>query len=155
MKILAALGVLLAAVVAVVLFLWPTPSGPEPIAYGRDVCAHCRMHLGRPGFAGELRDAHGTIEKFDDVGCLLHALLAAHVETPEAWVEDHAGDGFVPLVSAYLVRSARVATPMGYGVVAFRAEAAARAFAAANQGEVVRLETLLQPPDVRGDRVTP
>jgi copper chaperone NosL len=153
-RTLAAFGVLLAAVVAGV-FLWPAPSGPEPIAYGRDVCAHCRMHLGRPGFAGELRDTHGTLEKFDDVGCLLHALLTTHVETPEAWVEDHAGDGFVPLVSAYLVRSQRVGTPMGYGVVAFRTEAAARDFAAANQGDVVRLETLLQPPDVRGEQVAP
>jgi copper chaperone NosL len=161
-KALAVLGVLLVAAVASVVLLWPTPEGPEPIAYGRDVCAHCRMHLGRPGFAGELRGADGTLQKFDDVGCLLHALLAAHRETPEAWVEDHGDGGLIPLLTAHLVRAEAVDTPMGYGIVAFREEAAARTFADANHGGVVPLEALLREPvrwakvpGGRGDQALP
>jgi copper chaperone NosL len=133
-------------VVAVV--FWPAhPSGPEPIVYGRDACAHCRMHLGRPGFAGELRDRHGVLTKYDDVGCLLRAMLAEHREVPGAWVEDHETAELVPLLTAHFVRGAPGATPMGSGIVAFADEAAARAFAAAGGGDPVRLEELARDPD--------
>src|SRR5262249_8691297 len=99
-----------------------------------------------PGFAGELREPGGTLQKFDDVGCLLHALLAAHRETTEVWVEDHGDGRLIPLLAAHLVRAETVDTPMGYGIVAFREEAAARAFVDANRGDVVQLEDLLREP---------
>jgi copper chaperone NosL len=136
----AALGVLVAAVV-----LWPGGgvTGPAPIAWGRDTCARCHMHLSQPGYAGEIRDRQGTLHKFDDIGCLVGAIVATHAEVPEAWVEDHGGGGFVPLLSARLVRAEGVQTPMGYGVVAFQDEAAAHAFAASHAGRVVAFEDLL------------
>jgi copper chaperone NosL len=132
-----------AVVVAVVVWSGDATDGPEPIRWGRDTCARCRMHLSQPGFAGELRDRAGVLHKYDDLGCLVAAVVAARVEVPEAWVEDHAGGGFVPLLSAHLVRADAVRTPMGHGVVAFADEAAARAFAATHGGQVVALEALL------------
>jgi len=143
-KTLATLGALVAAVIAGVLFLWPASEGPEPIAYGRDVCAHCRMHLGRPGFAGELREAGGALRKFDDIGCLLRGIVETHAEASAAWVEDHAGGGFVALPTAHLVRAAAAGTPMGYGLVAFREDDAARAYSEAHHGSVVPLELALR-----------
>lgn len=142
------LGTALLAIVLGVVFLWPAPrSGPEPIAYGRDTCAHCRMHLSQPGFAGELRDRDGVLTKYDDIGCLLRAMTRKHEEVPEAWVEDHGGGGLIPLVGAHLVRSAGVATPMGGGIVAFREEAVARAFAAEHGGDVAPIEDVLREPE--------
>jgi len=142
---LSGLGVL--AFVLGVVFLWPAqPSGPEPIVYGRDACAHCRMPLSQPGFGGEMRDAHGTLTKYDDVGCLVRAMLERHREIPEAWVEDHDSAQLVPLLTAHLVRTERSASPMGSGIVAFRDEAAARAFERATGGERVRLEDLVREP---------
>ena len=139
----AGLGV--GAFVIAVVFFWPAPrSGPERILYGRDACAHCRMHLTQPGFGGELRDHQGVLTKYDDIGCLIQAMLAKHREIPEAWVEDHGGEGLVPLLGAHLVRTERGATPMGSGVLAFAEEAAARDFAAAHGGELVRLEDLIR-----------
>jgi copper chaperone NosL len=134
------LGALIVAVV-----LWPggAASGPEPIAWGRDTCGRCRMHLSRPGFAGELRDRQGTLHKFDDLGCLVGAIVATHAEVPAAWVEDHAGGGFVPLLAAHLVRAEGLQTPMGHGVVGFEDEAAARAFAASHAGRRIAFEDLL------------
>lgn len=147
-------GLVLAALIAAVVFLWPgAGTGPEPIAWGRDTCATCRMHLSQPGFAGEMRDRHGTLGKYDDVGCLVGAIVKAHAEVPEAWVEDHAGGGFVPLLAAHLVRGADVRTPMGHGIVAFADGAAAREFAAAHGGTVVTFEELLRD-DVWLARVT-
>jgi len=141
----AVLGVLVAGVV----FLWPggPGAGPEPIVWGRDTCDRCRMLLSQAGFAGEMRDRQGTLHKYDDVGCLVGAIVAAHAEVPEAWVEDHEDGGFVPLLAAHLVRAADVQTPMGHGIVAFKDPAAARAFASPHAGRVVAFEELLHDAD--------
>ena len=135
--------------VAAVLLLWPGPGqGPEPIHYGRDTCARCRMPLDRPGFGGEMRDHDGTLTKYDDVGCLLRAIFSAHREVPEAWAEDHDGRGFVPLVAAHLVRAVGVGTPMGFDIVAFEDEARAREYATTHAGQVLGLEDVLRSPPI-------
>jgi len=144
-----AAGLVLGGLVVAVVFLWPGPgTGPEPIRYGRDTCAGCRMRVTQPGFGGEMRDYDGTLTKYDDVGCLLRAILAAHREVPEAWVEDHAGGGFVPLLDAHLVHEERSSTPMGYGIVAFKEDSTARAYAAAHTGKVLAFEDVLHDPTI-------
>ena len=148
MKTLAiAVGVALCALVGGVVFLWPAHGvGPEPITYGRDACAHCRMHISQPGFGGEMRDRNGALTKYDDLGCLLHAMIALHQEIPEAWVEDHAGGGFIPLLTAHLVHANAGDTPMGSGIIAFGDAGAAAAYAQAHSGEVVQLEDVVKDP---------
>lgn len=148
MKRLAAVGlVTLVALLTGVVFFWPQQStGPEPIAYGRDTCARCRMHLSQPGFAGELRDTAGVLTKYDDIGCLLQVLRTRNAATPEVWVEDHAGGGFVSLLTAVLVRSEQVDTPMGSGLVAFADVETARRFAAERGGQVLAIEEVLRGP---------
>ena len=129
-----------AALLSAVLLWKPAPSsGPEAVRYGRDACERCRMLMSAPGFAAERRDDKGTLHKYDDLGCML--IAASHAASGEAWVEDHAGSGFVPLLSATFV--AGVGTPMNYGVVAFRDAATAAKFAADHGGRVVSLEQLL------------
>ena len=147
MKLAAASLAALVGLVAAVVFLWPAPErGPGPLRYGVDACADCRMVVTRPGFGGELRDADGRLTAYDDVGCLLRAMLKRHGAMSEAWVEDHAGGGLVSLLTAHLVRSARADTPMGSGLVAFRDAAAADAFATETGGARVALEELVRDP---------
>jgi len=135
-----------AVVLAVVVLGQRSGQGPEAIVHGRDACAGCRMIISRPGFAGELRDAKGVLTKYDDVGCLLQAMVAEHGEMPGAWVEDNAGGELVPLLGATLVRVPAERTPMGHGIVAFAAASTARQFAADHAGEVVALEELARDP---------
>jgi copper chaperone NosL len=147
MRPLVAVAGAIAVVVIGVVFLWPAPSvGPEAITHGRDACAQCRMPLTRPGFAGELRDHAGVLTKYDDLGCMLRAMLATHEEIPGAWVEDHVTFDLVPLLGATIVQTADVETPMASGLVAFVDADAAAAFARAHGAEVVALETLLRDP---------
>ncbi len=145
--VFATLGVVLLGGVGSVVFLWPARhTGPEPIAYGRDTCAHCRMHLSRPGFGGEIRDRDGVLTKYDDIGCMLRAMIALHREIPETWVEDHGGSGLIPLLTAHLVRTDGNETPMGSGILAFADAAAADEFAHAQAAELVNLEDLVKDP---------
>jgi copper chaperone NosL len=102
------------------------------------------MLIAGGGFAAERRGNDGTLHKYDDVGCLLLGLQAAHEETTKAWVDDHEGSGFVPLMEAILVQTGAVHTPMGYGIVAFREPAAASRFIAERGGQITRLEELLR-----------
>ena len=147
MKIVALAGFALLALGAFALLPRPAPrAGSEPLHYGRDACSRCRMLLAEPGFAGEIRDARGQLTRYDDLGCLIGALREAHVETPEAWVEDHATHQLVPLLRAALVAGERIRTPMGHGIVAFADPEAARAFATAHGARVVALEALLRKP---------
>lgn len=133
----------LAAVPAFAMLLSPRAraTGPEAIRYDRDTCAHCRMHFAARGFAAERRDESGALHKYDDIGCMLVA--ASRGPSAEAWVEDHAGNGFVPLFQASLVAGKDLGTPMGYGVIAFRDPKAAEEFARAHAARVVTLEDLL------------
>jgi len=154
--IVATAGALLALVATIV--FWPVPrTGPVPISYGRDTCDHCRMHLSQPGFAGELRDTHGALTKYDDVGCLLRAMAAMHDEVPEAWVEDHESAELVPLLATTLVQLRPTDTPMGSGLVAFHTADAAVAFAHAHGAETITLEAILHQPGrlARGDAGAP
>lgn len=148
MKTLAlTVGIAVCTIIGGVVFLWPAHGvGSEPIHYGRDTCAHCRMHISQPGFGGELRSRDGVLTKYDDVGCLLHAMIALHQDIPEAWVEDHGGAGFVPLLTAQLVRTRPSDTPMGSGIVAFSSADTAAAYAQTHNGEVVQLEAIVHNP---------
>ena len=156
MRTAAALGGLGVLAFLVTVLAWPTqPSGPEPILHGRDVCAHCRMHIGQPGFAGEMRDERGALTKYDDVGCLVEAMLRTPGRIPEAWVEDHATGRLIPLLAASLVRGERSRTPMGSGLLAFADDAAARTLVQANGAELVRLEDLVHARGRHASQETP
>src|SRR5690242_12190335 len=54
------------------------PEGPQPIAWDREACAHCHMHIGEPRFAAQLQTEDGRVLNFDDPGCLLAYDAAEH-----------------------------------------------------------------------------
>ena len=65
--------------------------GPRPIAWGEEICRHCRMAVTDPRFAAELVTTRGRVYVFDDVGCL--AAFAAAGSVPSGvvhsmWVHD-------------------------------------------------------------------
>jgi hypothetical protein len=106
--------VLLGGVALLVVRAQQLSEGPVPVAWDRESCAHCHMHVGDPAFAAQLHATDGQIHHFDDPGCLLlfkeerrpdvHATWFHHVRE-DRWI---AGDdvGFAPASP----------TPMGYGL---------------------------------------
>ena len=87
--------------------------GPEPIAFDRASCAHCRMLISDPAFAAQLQTEDGEVFDFDDPGCLMrfreeHASRVRavwfHHLREDRWLRE-AVAGFVPIQP----------TPMGYG----------------------------------------
>ena len=87
--------------------------GPEPIAWDREPCAHCRMLIGDPAFAAQIVTADGVAASFDDPGCLLSA-EASHPAVRAVWFHHLREDRWIPGDQVGFVRVPR--TPMGFGL---------------------------------------
>ncbi len=112
-------GMLVVAAAAVAAVVWRgtrLPEGPEPVAWDREACAHCRMHIGEPGFAAQLILADGRILDFDDPGCLLAYVDDERPEVHRAWVHHATEDRWIRLEAAAFVPVDR--SPMGYRLAA-------------------------------------
>jgi copper chaperone NosL len=133
------------------LALWgcsEAPSGPEPLVAGEDACDGCRMIVSETRYAAEMRQGE-RLEKYDDIGCLLGRLAAAPGGGAEAWVADWDTGGWVPARSAAYAHVPGLATPMAWGLVAFRTPEAAEAFVRDRRGRVLRFDQLGEVPRPR------
>ncbi|HEX6308325.1 MAG TPA: nitrous oxide reductase accessory protein NosL [Longimicrobiales bacterium] len=97
---------------------------PEPIVYGEDVCAHCRMVIADERYGAELVTTKGRVLKFDSIECLadyvLHEADAADIHS--LWVT-----GFeqprvlIRIEDAIFLHSPALRSPMGANLTAFHA----------------------------------
>lgn len=114
---------------------------PPAIVYGEDVCDQCNMVISEERFAAAtLVDEDGipAPRRFDDIG----DMLAYHADHPELrvrrwWVHDYDSREWLDAAAATYVRTPNLRTPMGHGIAAFAAAAAAKAFAASEAGTVI------------------
>lgn len=89
-------------------------TGPVELVWDKTACAECRMHIGEPAFAAQLRTADHRVLAFDDPGCLFELLSDLprapigiwfrHLHEPR-WIGADAV-AFLPIEP----------TPMGYGI---------------------------------------
>jgi len=115
-KLLVPLTIFCAAAAAVY-GVWASeriPDAPQPIAWDREACAHCHMHVGDPAFAAQAIDGDGRVYDFDDPGCLL--AWRARRATPPARVWFHAvdADRWLPIEAVAFVPVPQ--SPMGSGL---------------------------------------
>jgi copper chaperone NosL len=104
-------------VFAVFLFAPDTAKdGPVPIVWDREVCAHCRMHIGVPGFAAQLQTRGGEVLDFDDPGCLFDYLERNRPAIAHLYFHHHSADRWLDERHAYFVHQSP--SPMGYGLAA-------------------------------------
>lgn len=118
MKRLALIVVLvLGGVVAVVIRgSGAVPDQPVPIAWDRELCGHCHMHVGDPRHAAQLVTDDGDVVSFDDVGCAFQYLDAHHPAVHRLWFHG-AGARWIPSERAMFLTGGD--SPMGSGLLAF------------------------------------
>lgn len=112
--------------------------GPPELRYGVDPCDRCQMIISEARHAAAYVTTAGEVRRFDDIGCLQQYREASDDQVATVWLHDADG-AWVRGSEATVVRAPDVITPMGSGLVAFRDEARARAFAAEHGGQVVPL----------------
>lgn len=118
----------------------PLPVPIEPA----DMCGHCRMAISQKQFAAEAFDAAENVVKFDDAGCMLRWLVRQEKQALAIYAVDYASRDWLEAKTAMYVRTKRVATPMGGGILAFAGRAQAEAAAREFGGVVKTFSELLQ-----------
>jgi copper chaperone NosL len=96
-----------------------SPEGPMQVVWDRESCAHCRMHVGEPGFAAQLQTKDGRVLFFDDPGCLLRYEAEAHPEVHAVYFHHVSEERWLPRERTAFLRADP--TPMGYGLGAVEA----------------------------------
>lgn len=126
--------------------------GPKPLAFGRAVCDHCHMTLEDRRFGAELVLRTGKVVPYDDPGCLAAGVATIAPSTIHSlWVADYLEpDSLRPVDGMVFLKSDRVRSPMGYGIVAVRpgprADSLMRSLAAAPMRWAEVLVTVRQAP---------
>ncbi len=127
---------------------WTCSPSPEPIHYGRDECAVCRMLISDQRFGTEIVLGTGKVYKFDSIECLVHflrhrstnssdvvATLVTNFVAPGTLVDAH---------TAYYLRSEKLPSPMGADLSAYATEDQARHAQAQYGGDVLSWEAVQQ-----------
>lgn len=106
-------------------------AGPDPIIYGADGCAYCRMQISDKRFGAALVTKKGRTVKFDAVECLVeyYKQAARANDVSSVWVSDYRHPGtMVNADSARFVDLGASRAPMGrrgWAAVASARDAAA------------------------------
>jgi copper chaperone NosL len=62
------------AFIAFFILLGCQPTGPDPIAFGKDQCHYCRMTIAEPNYGAELITEKGRVYKYDAAECMVNQL---------------------------------------------------------------------------------
>lgn len=120
------------------------PLGPVEVSLGEDACDACHMFIGERPYAAQLRMADGTVEKFDDIGCLFDRAAA---KSPVAvYVIAQETGEWIDAKSAVYVLAPDLKTPMASGLASFATTERAKAEAERLKGTVLAYE---QVPSAR------
>jgi len=104
------------------------------ILYGEDVCEECSMIISETRYAAAYVLVDGTVRRFDDMGDML-AYDSKHQEDVHVyWVHDYNSEDWIMAKHAFFVLNNEAQTPMGWGLLAFSADTAAKHYMAVNGG---------------------
>jgi copper chaperone NosL len=98
-------------------------TSPQPLEYGKDECAGCKMILADSHYGAELITRKGKVFKFDDVNCMLaysSKELVGNNKECKWWIIDfkHANQ-FLKADEAVYLKHDQLRSPMGSHVAAF------------------------------------
>lgn len=96
---------------------------PEPINFGEDNCAHCKMMITDEKYGAELVTDKGKIFKYDSIECLLEQLnknIFREDQIGSMWVIDFNNPRtLIDAKTAYYTQNDEFRSPMGLNVQAF------------------------------------
>ena len=103
-------------------------------------CGECGMTVHKGGLTGsEVITKAGKVDYFCDLGDMLvyYEVLKKKQDVAAIYVKDYETGAWVEGRAAFYMTGARVATPMKYGILAFKDRAGAEKYRAAKGGEKV------------------
>lgn len=126
----------------------PPLSGPPELHLGRDECGTCGMILNEDRCAAAMlveQDGQRRHLVFDDIGCMLDFEPGSAPSTIIAtFVRDYEERAWVDASLATYLTNEKIATPMGYGFIAFARRERAVARQAAVGGELLDYDAVVK-----------
>lgn len=121
---------------------------PQPIRYGEEACAFCKMSITDQRYGAEVVTNKGKAYKYDATECMLHALHQGdvpHEEVALYLVTDAEKQGtLISAEQAHYLISEKLPSPMGENITAFATPEAQAAAKAKFGGETLSWEELQQ-----------
>lgn len=116
-------------IVLVITILNGCKAEPEPINYGKDDCAYCKMTIIDSRYGGELLMKKGRVFKFDDISCLVN-YLKSNPTAPDqiklTLLSSYLKQGeFITISNATLLKGDKVKSPMNGNIAAVETSEAA------------------------------
>ncbi len=112
-----------AAMMLIALFLVSCSIEPQPIQYGKEDCAYCKMTIADPRFGCEFVTKKGKAFKFDSNECMVNYISKRNIEEASISLllsSDFSSPGnFINANNAFFVMSDSIQSPMGAGIAAF------------------------------------
>ncbi|HRO41583.1 MAG TPA: nitrous oxide reductase accessory protein NosL [Flavipsychrobacter sp.] len=114
--------------------------GFEPIEYGKDACAHCKMTIVDDRYAAEALTEKGRAYKFDDVLCMKQYVGSSLAGKNMLFVEDYRKGANTPLDAekAIYLKHEFFNSPMNGDYAAFASEDEAKQFMDSLQIPILR-----------------
>ncbi len=120
-------------------------NNPEPIDYGHDECAHCKMAISDRKFGGELITKKGKIYKFDSIECL--AAYYKDIQTADVqslWTIDFSEPGtWIKADQAAYLHSKNLPSPMGMFLSSYGTREKAETMRAQMEGNVMNWQEVM------------
>lgn len=95
---------------------------PEPINYGKDICAHCNMKIMDKRYGAEYINSKGKVFKFDSGECLIDYAAQNGIQESDGLglVTDFSNPGtLIKVTDAVFIISQKLPSPMGAFLTAF------------------------------------
>lgn len=123
-------------------------NGPDPIRYGKDGCAHCKMTIMDKRFAAELITAKGKVFKFDAAECMAGFLKESPAIAADPGsvflVNDFTQPGKLgDARKSFFLRDSSLSSPMGGNLAAFISRSAAEGAKKDKSAQVIGWTQLL------------
>jgi len=139
---------LILLIIACTLIITACGNDPEPINFGEDNCAHCKMMITDEKYGAELVTDKGKIYKYDSIECLLeklHNKTFRDDQIGSMWVIDFSNPRtLIDARSAYYTQNDEFRSPMGLNVQAFGDVSNFEKFFNENDGEKLTWDELLK-----------
>ncbi|MEX0648848.1 MAG: nitrous oxide reductase accessory protein NosL [Balneolaceae bacterium] len=126
--------------------LWGCEPKPQPIQYGNEECAYCRMIITDAEFASQIVNNQGRSYKFDSVECMAAFELTSGNKNNihSKWVPDFQNNNeWINAESAVFLHSETLRSPMGLYLSAYSSPADAEAMRSEYGGEIMSYREVL------------
>lgn len=139
---------ILRATLLAVIFLAACTAEPDPILFGVQECAHCRMTITERPFAAQLMTDKGRTHSFDAIECMMRFTNSNFESDQQVRLyrvadQQSPHDLFDATTATYVV-SESIPSPMGGNLSAYKSHDAAAMRLGADQGDILTWKELVE-----------